>query len=364
MCLAQRFQKVIPTLIHKDQNGFIKNRFIGYNIRTVIDCIDYLNRGNKEGFLAFVDFEKAFDKLNWHFMDETLKNFNFGENVRKWIKVIYSDIESCTINNGIKSRFFKIRNGVRQGDPMSSLLFILAIEVLAIAIRENDHIKGITIQQQVLKLSLFADDINLIIADILSLRNALNLISIFYFASGLKINYDKTEIMQIWKISISYLYHKPFKLIWTSGGVKSLGIHYFNNVQKITNVNLRKKVNEFQQILERWSRLYLTLKSKITIIKNLALPKLIYTTNIVWDPQWLLDEVNSMINQFMWGKGKPQIQSMVLIQDYTEGGLRHLHFNSFLKAQKIMWIKRLHQMENKFLFPSISFGVPPEYETL
>ena len=60
----------------------------------------------------------------------------------------------------------------------------------------------------------------------------------------------------------------------------------------------------------------------------------------------------------MWGKGKPQIQSMIFIHDYTEGGLRHLHFNSFLKVQKIMWIKRFHQMENSFSHQFLSAYLP------
>ena len=146
---------------------------------------------------------------------------------------MYNNIESCTINNGYKSRFFQIQNGVRQGDPLSALLFILAVEILAIEIRSNSHIKGINTNNTETKISLLADDTTLLLKDILSLRTALNILSIFYFVSGLKINYEKSEILSIGKKSTYYLYHKPFKLVWTNRGVKSLGIVYFNNIKEV-----------------------------------------------------------------------------------------------------------------------------------
>ena len=80
-----------------------------------------------EGILAFIDFEKAFDKLDWNFIDKTLEAVNFGEYIRNWITIIYSDIESSILNNGYKSRLFKVFNSVRQVGPLSALLFILAI---------------------------------------------------------------------------------------------------------------------------------------------------------------------------------------------------------------------------------------------
>ena len=116
--------------------------------------------------------------------------------------------------------------------------------------------------------------------DIISLRTALNIMSLFYLASGLKINYEKSEILQIGKITISYTYHKPFKLQWSEGGIKSLGIYYYNDIIEITTSNLSKKLAEFKSVLDRWSKLHLTLNGKITIIKSLALLKLLYVTNI------------------------------------------------------------------------------------
>ena len=134
---------------------------------------------------------------------------------------------------------------------------------MAIAIRSNKNIKGISVNGNETKISLLADDTTLILADIISLRTSLNILSIFYFTSGLKINYDKSEVLQVGKINISFKYHRPFRLQWSQGGIKSLGVYFYNNVNEITRVNLSKKLEEFKYILYKWARFHFTLKGKI-----------------------------------------------------------------------------------------------------
>lgn len=86
-CIAQRIKKVLPMLINDDQTGFIPGRYIDDNIRLLYDMIEYLNKRNKPGLLLNIDFEKAFDSLNWNFMHKVLKSYGFGESIRKWISV-------------------------------------------------------------------------------------------------------------------------------------------------------------------------------------------------------------------------------------------------------------------------------------
>ena len=70
----------------------------------------------------------------------------------RWIKTFYKHIQSCVINNGLSSDYFYLTRGVRQGDPLSPYLFLLAVETLAIAVRENSNIKGITIEDEETKI--------------------------------------------------------------------------------------------------------------------------------------------------------------------------------------------------------------------
>ena len=111
----------------------------------------------------FLDFEKAFDSVEWSFIWKTLSSFNFGSSVINWIKLCYRSIESCVLNNGWGSSYFTPERGVRQGCPLSPYIFILCAEVLANKIRENNDIKGITVRGNEIKISQYADDTTMIL---------------------------------------------------------------------------------------------------------------------------------------------------------------------------------------------------------
>ena len=80
-------QKIIDQLISKHQSEYIKGRFIGTNARTILDVLEYCSDNNHDGILLFLDFQKAFDSVEWNFIFETLKNFNFGNEFQRWISI-------------------------------------------------------------------------------------------------------------------------------------------------------------------------------------------------------------------------------------------------------------------------------------
>ena len=113
-------------------------------------------------------------------------------------KLFYSSITSCIQNNGWSSDFFQLGRGVRQGCPLSPYLFILCVEILASAIRNNDGIKGICISDSECKLSQYADDTTLILdGSDNSVNTSLKLLDSFAELSGLNVNYEKTEALWI-----------------------------------------------------------------------------------------------------------------------------------------------------------------------
>ena len=120
---------------------------------------------------------------------------NFGSMFQNRMHVFYSNISSCVVNNGHASKFFFLFRGVRQGCPLSGLLFVLAIETLAQSIRQNENIRGLKINDTEIKLSLYADDITAFIHNDASAGCLLNLLNEFGACSGLKINTSKTEGM-------------------------------------------------------------------------------------------------------------------------------------------------------------------------
>ena len=104
---------MISSVINSSQTGFIQGRYIGENIRTIQECIEYLSKVNKPGLIFFADFEKAYDSIDHDFMDKCLESLNFGEDLIKWVKLFYKDIDGTIINNGNMSESFLIKRGVR-----------------------------------------------------------------------------------------------------------------------------------------------------------------------------------------------------------------------------------------------------------
>ena len=115
-----------------------------------------------------------------------------------WISICYNNMESCVLNNGWSTDYFKLERGVRQGYPLSPYLLVLGVEILAVKIRKNETIKGITVSENEIKVSQYAEDTTLILdGSKESLKCALQVLKNFSLVSGLKLNNRKTESLWI-----------------------------------------------------------------------------------------------------------------------------------------------------------------------
>ena len=123
-----------------------------------------------------IDFEKAFDSLEWDFLLTSLSKFEFGPSLQNWIRTLYSNPSSCVMNRGQSTGYFDIKRGVRQGDPLSPALFIIALEVLLVSIQQSNAINGIKVWGEDIKNSAFADDLTCFLADETSASNLLALL--------------------------------------------------------------------------------------------------------------------------------------------------------------------------------------------
>ena len=188
---------MIPTWIYEGRTDLSDPRSVCENIRSILDIMEYTKDNDKPGILFFIDFEKAFDSLEWDFLNKCLELFNFGPEFIRWVNIFYKNIQSCVINNGLCCDYFNIERGVRQGDPLSPYLFVTAVEILGIAIRNKDSIKGIEINDLETKLLQFADDTTAVLSDLNSANALFSLLKEFEKASGLKLNVKKTEAMWI-----------------------------------------------------------------------------------------------------------------------------------------------------------------------
>ena len=105
-------EKVLPEIIHESQCAYVKVRTIFDAVRSINDVMKYTKLHNIPGLMATFDFKKAFDSLSWKYLFNSLKAFNFGDSFIHWIKVFYSDISSCIMNNCFASDIFDVKRGV------------------------------------------------------------------------------------------------------------------------------------------------------------------------------------------------------------------------------------------------------------
>ena len=351
--LARRLNTVLDTLISDDQCGFIKGRNIASILRTTDDVINYLGNKNLPGILVGIDFAKAFDTISKTFIQNSLKHYGFGENFNKWIGTLLNETVSCINHYGWISEPFKVERGIRQGCPLSPLLFILAVELLAIKVRQSD-IKGISIPntttgsetlETIIKIQQFADDTTLFLKDKEDLDTAMQIFHDFKTISGLKMNTLKSQAM--WLGRDKYRKDKYHNLKWTLQ-IKILGIFFRNNTsaQNIED-NWTKKVENIKRTIKQWSKRNLSIYGKVLIAKTFLISQFVYVMQSVGLPEDVLSEINRILFAFLWKskynnkKAFEKVKRKVVSQNIHEGGLNMLDMRTFQEALYLTWIPKL-----------------------
>jgi hypothetical protein len=318
--------------------------------------MDIAENENIPGLLMSVDFEKAFDYLQWEFIYDTLKIFNFGNYILNWYTTLYNDIHTCIYNYGYRSDFFPISRGVRQGCPLSPYLFILCAELLSIAIRHDDGIKGIKIGDSEFKLLQYADDTVLCLkwcAE--TLNNAVQKFKMFENVSGLRMNTEKTTVFRIGSKRDSVEKLCPHvRLKWANHPLNILGVIIpHTDRQRVTEINILPKLETLKTILNIWSSRDLTLFGKNTILKTFGLSQFVYIfTNLPQVIKQSAKKLESVCFNFMWDNKPDKVKRVVMYQDYQMGGMRVKNISLFEKSLKLSWIKKYTDEKNsnwKFL---------------
>ena len=292
-CLAKRLDKKIPVLIHETQSAFVRNRYIGDVIRLIEEVMNYTEHMNLPGILITVDLEKAFDSLEWSYLFKVLKTFDFGQSFINWIKTCYKNSESCVMNKGTSTGYFKLFRGVRQGDCISPMLFVLALEIFLISLRSEKNIKGIDVHGEEIKNSSFADDLTCFIQDEQSASNLFKLLDRFTSVSGLKVNVNKNEAM--WLGKQKHCKDKPLGVKWPDDPIKIVGIYISYDRERALQMNLAEPLEKLRCSLNFWKSRDLTILGKIQIIKTMGISRVQYVMNMIEILCSELKKVNSLI---------------------------------------------------------------------
>ena len=348
--LATRIKPTLAEIIDKIQKGFLDGRCISENCRLVYDVMYELERKNKTGLLIMVDFEKAFDSVNWSYLKKILDLYNFGDQFKHWINVLYNKSCSVVLNGGHFTKMFDLGSGCRQGDPLSPYLFLLAIEPLAMKIKSEPNIRGIKIGDTEHKLGQYADDMFMLQDGTQkSLEKAFEILEQFEKVSGLKVNVEKSIAVWIGKRTNPHdTISNRIRLKWTDH-FTLLGIHFDVKLKSMVEQNFNLALGKMESVMQFYRSMSLSMLGKVTVIKSLVIPKLVHVLQVLPLPgKGFVDTVNKLIRDFIWNKGKSRISLIQLQQDYEDGGLKVPNVPILNAAIKISWIKRLCTTEGGY----------------
>ena len=341
---ASRLKYVLPSLTSHQETAYVKNRNINESGRLISDILENCNNQKLNGYMVTMDIEKVFDSLDHNFLLTVLEKIGFGNNFISWIKVLLSNQESCVINGGSTTNYFKLERGARQGHPVSAYLFIIALEVLLIILRNNADIKGLKIFDYCFLYTAYADDSTFFVSDILSINEVISCFKNFSLFSGLKPNLDKCEVAGIGLLKGVKMAVCGMNCIdLTKETIKILGVHFSYNSQVQNEKNYLNAVLKIEKVLKLWRMRNLSLAGKITVSKSLAISKIVYLAMMTPVPKPIVNDLCKLHKEFLWGISKPKIKHETLCNNYENGGLKCINIGSKIISLQCSWIKKLYE---------------------
>jgi hypothetical protein len=326
-----RFEDCMSRIICVSQNAFIKGRNIMDGVLSLHEILHETKRKNKNGVILKLDFEKAYDKISWSFLFESMKQRGFCDTWCNWIQqVVCSGTLSVKINDTVGS-YFKSKKGVRQGDPLSPLLFNLAADCLAKLVhlaQENNLIKGLipdVIPKGVAILQYADDTILCMDDDVETMTNMKILLYIYEKMSGLKINFGKSEIIMV---SLdehkSLLYSELINCATGSWPIKYLGVPVSGSRLHVKDwMSLNDKI---LKRLDGWQSTSLSYGGKL-ILFNACLSCIpTYAMSMYLLPKTVVKKIDIVRKRFFWQGGANKrkyhlVKWAVITKPKKKGGL-------------------------------------------
>lgn len=343
--LANRLKKILPNIIQTNQAYAIPGRDITDTISSIRDVVSYMITEKKSGYVISLDLEKAFDRVEHEYLFRILQQFGFGDNFIKWLKILYKDSKSQVKCNGFITETFKLTRSIRQGCPLSALLYSLVAEALGLAITEEKEIRGIDTEEnrELQKVYQYADDTTIIVQDVASVVKAMDIIEKYCKGSGAKINKQKTVIMSIGKIEKIQKFY-PFK---EQESLKILGVRIGKNEKMVRDLMWEEVVGEMERVLNYWKQRDLTLRGKVLVINALMLAKMWYVLGVIPMPMGISKRLKKDVLNFLWGSKPSKISYNTLIGAIEEGGLGLQDPELKKKSFRVKTVKTFLNEENK-----------------
>ena len=321
--LTPRLAKVLESIVNPDQTYPVPGRRVFSNITLLRDIIDSIQETDECAILVSLDQEKAFDRVDRTFLLQLLEIYGFGSDFCRWITTLYDDAFMRIIINDCLSSKVCLQLGVRQGDPLSPLLYVICVKVLASLIRRSPETEGFLLPGDSglqARARLYADDVFTVLKNLKSLETLLSLIELYEKGTGAKLNKSKIEAM--WLGAWRSRSDKPLGLTWVKK-MKVLGV--FFGTFPVEQDNWMPKINKLEKALNLWRMRSLSLLGKALVINILGFSKLLYLAKVLIVPSWVFARVNSIVWPLLWGCRMETVAYNTCCLKVKDGGINPLN---------------------------------------
>lgn len=335
--LATRLKRALPEIINPDQTCGVPNRTIFENIFRLRDLIATSTKNNTDLILINLDQEKAFDRVNRDFLRKVFLKLNFGPSFRRWIDVLYAGAFCRIMNNGWRTDPVELRRGVRQGCPLSPLLYAIVIESFGNVIRKNQRIRGFGIPGTPTpsKIVQYADDCTLTLKDDSSVLHSFDVLSRFEAASGSKLNMEKTEGIYIGPQAGRT--HGPVPIDWHTENIEVLGVKLGNNNRQ----DWEKRVEKAENKLGKWKKRDLSITGRALLIRTYALASIIYLATVFAIPGAIITKINTMMFSFLWKDKNELVKRSTMHLPLHKGGLAIPELKETQASLNFKWLQQI-----------------------
>ncbi|XP_042477785.1 uncharacterized protein LOC122059169 [Macadamia integrifolia] len=361
--LAMRLERFLPRLISEEQGAFQKGKLIHDNISVASELANLMYSATRGGGLGLkIDIRKAYDTISWSFLFKVMEKFGFSENWITWLHQLLASTKISVLVNGGPQGFFGVERGLRQGDPISPLLFIMAEEVLSRGLTRLTHQKdimpicgpkGVVTPGHI----LFADDIFIFSnASSRYVANLKNFLMKYQEFSGQHISFEKSKLF-LGKISPTrkQAIAETLGIPICSFPTRYLGVEIFKG--RITKEALLPVLDKVKGRLAGWKGKLLSMAGRVELVRSVISGIPNHNFAIYWWPSALLVTMERWMKNFIWAgevdTSKPiTVKWESVCKPKEEGGLgiRRLRDTNMAMLCKLVWrIKHEKSAANSFL---------------
>jgi hypothetical protein len=348
--LANRLKKVLTQVVNPDQTGCVPGRFIGENIMLYLETYERLVASGESGACLFLDFEKAFDRVDRDFMWTAMEKMNFGPKFVGFCKTLYAGSASKVLVNGHPSDRIQVQTGVRQGCPIAALLYLLACEPMATLFRSSPVFKGLPLPKSPSQLhaaarlciSQYCDDTLIYCRDLNDLAIAAEYLNLYEIASGQKVNYTKSPTLFV---KLDPPANHRFAVLEDDEPQRVLGLNVGVNLRYVDEWNSKK--GTLLTLFQSYTKHNLSIFGRVETARTYAVSKLWFCAAFhTPDGPWLKG-LETLYERFCFGRTlaashKYQAGKRKLLYLKKENqGYNAMHLPSQWSAFRAQWTHRL-----------------------